>query len=121
MYERVTFMKLSEVRDILKATVVVGDDKLVMEISDAAASDLMSDLLSNYQEGSLLLTGVTNIQVINTSLIAGITAIIFVRGKEPNSEVIALAEEHGIPILKSSYNMYSSCGMLFSNGLKNIR
>ncbi|MBN1277447.1 MAG: hypothetical protein JXA35_08120 [Deltaproteobacteria bacterium] len=114
-------MKLSEVKEILKATVLVGDDRLVMQVNNAAASDLMSDLLSNYQEGSLLLTGMTNVQVIHTSLIAGITAIVFVRGKEPSSEVIALAEEHGIPILKSSFNMFSSCGMLFSSGLKNIR
>jgi predicted transcriptional regulator len=114
-------MKLSDVKNILKATVLVGNDKLGIQIKDAAASDLMSDLLSNYQEGALLLTGMSNIQVIHTSVIAGIAAIVFVRGKEPNSDVIALAEEHGIPILKSSYNMYSSCGMLFLNGLQNIR
>ena len=114
-------MKLSEVKEILEADVIVGSDKLDMDVSGGAASDLMSDLLRNPKEGALVLTGLTSIQAIRTSVIGGMAAIIFVRGKKPDSEIISCAEENEIPILSTPFNMYSSCGKLYNNGLKSIR
>ncbi len=114
-------MRLSEIKDVLGAEVLVGHDKLDVEIKGGAASDLMSDLLRLPKEGALLLTGLTSIQVIRTSVIAGMMAVVFVRGKKPNQEMIAHAQEHGLPLLSSPLNMYSSCGILFSKGLKSIR
>jgi predicted transcriptional regulator len=114
-------MKLSEVKDILDAEVIIGDEKMDIDLGGGAASDLMSDLLRNPKEGALLLTGLTTIQAIRTSVIAGMAAIVFVRGKRPDPEIISYAREHEIPILSSSYNMYSSCGRLHGKGLKSIR
>jgi predicted transcriptional regulator len=114
-------MKLSEVKETLEAEILVGHDKLDIQVTGGAASDLMSDLLRHPKEGALLLTGLNSIQVIHTSLIAGMAAVIFVRGKQPNSDMIALAMKHKLPLLSSHLNMYSSCGRLFSKGLKSIR
>lgn len=114
-------MKLAEVRDILEATVVSGQDKLDVEIKGGAASDLMSDLLRNPAEGALMLTGLNTVQVIHTAVIAGMAAIVIVRGKMPDPEMIAQAQEHGLPLFSTAFNMYSSCGRLFSRGLKSIR
>lgn len=114
-------MKLSEVKEILNAEIIIGDDKMDTEIAGGAASDLMSDLLRNPREGALLLTGLTNIQAIRTSVIAGMAAIVFVRAKKPDPEIISYAKEQEIPILSSPYSMYGSCGRLYSKGLKSIR
>jgi predicted transcriptional regulator len=114
-------MKLSEVKEILQAEVIVGDNKLDIEVSGGAASDLMSDLLRNPKEGALLLTGLTSIQAIRTTVIAGMAAIVFVRGKKPDNALISHAKENDIPILSTPFNMYSSCGRLYRNGLKSIR
>jgi predicted transcriptional regulator len=114
-------MKLSEVKEILQADVIVGDNKLDIEVSGGAASDLMSDLLRNPKEGALLLTGLTSIQAVRTTVIAGMAAIVFVRGKKPDNELISHAKENDIPILSTPFNMYSSCGRLYSNGLRSIR
>ena len=81
----------------------------------------MSDLLKNPKEGAVLMTGLTSIQAIKTSLIAGMAAIVFVRGKKPESEIVAYARAHEVPILLTPFNMYSSCGRLFQNGLRSIR
>jgi predicted transcriptional regulator len=113
-------MKLSEIKEILKADVISGDDNLDVDVLGGAASDLMSDLLKKPQERALLLTGLTSIQAVNTSVIAGMAAIVFVRGKKPDKAIIALAKKHKIPILSTSLNMYSSCGKLYANGLKSI-
>ena len=114
-------MKLTEVKEILEAEVITGDDKLDIEVSGGAASDLMSDLLRNPKEGALLLTGLTSVQVIRTSVIAGMAAIVFVRGKKPDSDIISHAAEHDIPVLSTPCNMYTSCGRLYDKGLKSIR
>jgi predicted transcriptional regulator len=114
-------MKLSEIKEILKAEIIIGDDILDIEVLGGAASDLMSDLLRNPSEGALLLTGLTSIQAIRTSVIAEMAAILFVRGKKPDPEIIAYAKEHNITILSTPYNMYTSCGLLYSKGLKSIK
>ena len=114
-------MKLSKVKKILEAQVIVGHEKLDIEFTGGAASDLMSDLLRNPKEGALMLTGLTSPQVIRTALIAEMAGIVLVRGKKPNSKMIELAREHELPILSTPLNMYTSCGRLFNKGLVSIR
>ena len=67
--------------------------------------------------GSLLLTGLANLQVIRTAEMVDICAICFVRGKKPEKETIELAEEKGIPLLSTDLPMYEACGRLYENGL----
>ena len=114
-------MRLSDIKEILGADVLVGAEMLDIQVTGGAASDLMSDLLRNPRDGTLLLTGLTSIQAVRTSVISGIVAVIFVRGKKPNSNMMALAKEHNVPLLTTPLNMYSSCGRLFGKGLNSIR
>ena len=113
-------MKLSAIQEILLAEVITGHDKLEMPIEKCTASDLMSDLLTGPSTGSVLLTGLCNIQVIRTSVIADISAIVFVRGKRPTEELIAHAREHDLPLLTTPFTMFSSSGRLFSRGLRGL-
>lgn len=113
-------MKLSDIKDILKADVISGEEKLDIEVTGGAASDLMSDLLKRPKEGALLLTGLTSIQAVNTSVIAGMSAIVFVRGKRPDKAIISHAKKHKIPVLSTPFNMYTSCGRLYAKGLRSI-
>lgn len=48
---------------------------------------------------------------------AGITAILFVRGKTPLEQTIALAAEKRIPLLWSPYTMYETSGRLYQAGI----
>jgi predicted transcriptional regulator len=115
-----TDMRLSDIKDILRAEVVVGKDKLDMTIRAGAASDLMSDLLWGPTTDVVLLTGLNNPQVIRGSVISGVAAVVMVRGKRPNKEVISQAEEHDLPLLSTSFTMFSACGRLFGKGLKGV-
>ncbi|MFP3895452.1 MAG: hypothetical protein ACLFV5_01255 [Anaerolineales bacterium] len=78
----------------------------------------MSDVLAISHRNALLLTGLTNPQVVRTAEMADIRAVVFVRGKYPPPETIALAEEKGITLLSSVYTMYESCGRLYQAGLR---
>jgi len=110
-------LKLSEVKDILEAEVIVGDDILDLEVKTAFGADLMSDVLAFAKAGSLLLTGLTNTQVIRTANVLDIAAIILVRGKKPSSETIALARELKIPILATKYILFETVGRLYMKGI----
>ena len=115
-----TTMTLKEIKELLQAEVITGDDRLDEEITFAGASDLMSDVLAFGKPGILLLTGLSNSQSVRTASIIDAKAIIYVRGKKPDKEGIDLAREKRIPLLSTRFMMYAACGLLFSHGLKGI-
>ena len=110
-------MKLREVLGLIEGNVISKDADLDLEIQMGCGADLMSDVLSFTHEGTLLMSGLTNPQVVRTAEMAGIRAIVFVRGKLPPPETISLAEEKGIPLLASKYTMFETCGRVYRAGL----
>jgi predicted transcriptional regulator len=115
-----TKMTLKEIKELLQAEVITGDDCLDEEITSGGASDLMSDVLAFGQPGILLLTGLSNSQSVRTANIIDAKAIVYVRGKKPDKEGVKLAQEKRIPLLSTKLMMYTACGLLFSHGLKGI-
>lgn len=113
-------MKLADIKEILRAEVIVGHEDLDEYVTAGTGSDLMSDILRGPTNGALLLTGLNNIQVIRTAVIAGLKAVVLVRGKQPSPEMIDHALENKLPLLCTPLTMYSSCGRLFSKGLRGI-
>lgn len=110
-------MTLAQVRDVLEAELLVGENSLDMEFKMACGADLMSDVLAFTKVDSLLLTGLTNSQVIRTAEIAEVRAICFVRGKRPQPDTLALAKDKNVPLLCTSLPMFESCGRLYDCGL----
>ena len=113
-------MILSDIKEILRAEVIVGNDRLDVPVKAGAGSDLMSDLLWGPTTDVVLLTGLNNLQVIRSSVISGVAAVVLVRGKQPKEDVIAQAREHGIPLLTTPFSMFTACGRLFHKGLRGI-
>jgi len=113
-------MKLSDIKEILRAEVIVGHDNLDTPVMFGTGSDLMSDMLTGPTNGAVLLTGLNNIQVIRTSVVAGVAAVVLVRGKRPAPEMVDQAQEHGLPLLSTPFTMFSSCGRLFEKGLRGV-
>lgn len=113
-------MKIIEVKKILNAEVLCGDHLMENEISYAFGSDLMSDVLAFVKGKTLLLTGLTNQQVVRTAEMADLSAIVFVRGKKPETEIVELAVENGIVLLLTKDTMYTASGKLYSNGLEGV-
>ena len=110
-------MMLKEIKEILEAEVLVGEKSLGLEVKMVCGADLLSDVLAFTKSESLLLTGLTHLQVIRTAEIAEIKAVCFVRGKRPPTETVELAKEKGVPLLRTSLPMYESCGRLYDSGL----
>jgi len=113
-------MKLGEVLRRLEATPLTGNDELDCDITRCGASDLMSDILARPSEGILLMTGLTSIQTIRTAKIAGVKAVLFVRGKTPLPEVLEAARAEQVPLFSTPLSMFVSCGRLHAIGLTGL-
>ncbi len=111
-------MKISEVQRILDAKILNGEDMLDEEVFSACGSDLMSDVLAFVKNQGLLLTGLNNLQVVRTAEMMDIKAIVFVRGKMPDDEIISLAKKKDMIIMSTEEPLYSACGKLYCGGLK---
>ena len=110
-------MNLGEIRDILDAEVLVGNECMDIEVKGAFAADLLSDVLAFAREGTLLITGTTNPQVIRTAEMLELIGIVFARGKKPDKEAVNLARIKKVPLLSTRYIMFETCGRLFKSGL----
>lgn len=113
-------MQLKQIKELLRAEVIYGEDRLDIEIGFAGGSDLMSDVLAFGKPGIMLLTGLSNTQSVRTADIIEAKAIVYVRGKKPTEEGIALAKNRQIPLLSTNYMMYKACGILYSHGLSGV-
>jgi predicted transcriptional regulator len=111
---------LQTISEWLEARVLACSDHLGIEVDSVLACDLMSDLLAHPKEGALLITGLSNIQVIHSLLAADMVAAVFARGKLPDDSVIALAEEHGIPLLATRTSLFEAAGQLYAKGLRGV-
>ena len=103
---------LADVRDLLGALVLHGDD-LSIKVRAVGAADLMSDVLATSKSGSLLLTGLVSTQVIRTAVVADLCGVVFVRGKKPGDEILSLARELKVPVLSTPLKMFEAAGRLY--------
>lgn len=111
-------MLLREACRLLAAEVIWGEECLEIPIETACGADLMSDVLAYTKGQTLLLTGLTHVQVVRTADISDLAAIVFVRGKRPDAAVVALAAARRIPLLLTELTLFESCGILFAHGVK---
>ena len=96
---------------------MVCEENLNKDVASAFGCDLMSDVLAYVKDQSVLLSGLVNPQVIRTAVMMDMVCIVFVRSKTPTEEMLELAKESGIVIMTTDKTMYTSCGLLYSNGL----
>ena len=111
-------MKISEIKSILNAELICGEEYLENEVFTACGSDMMSDVLAYVKEQAVRLSGLVNPQVVRTAEMMDMKCIVFVRGKHPDIDMIDLAEERNIVLLGTSLEMFTACGLLYKNGLK---
>jgi predicted transcriptional regulator len=111
-------MLVREIKNILEAEVITGENGMEVEVNSACGSDMMSDVLAFVKDQSVLLTGLVNPQVVRTAEMMDMRCIVFVRGKKPDDCVIALANERGIVLLSTGFRMFTACGLLYSHGLQ---
>jgi predicted transcriptional regulator len=111
---------LDDIRDILQCEVLTEGDDLSVDVQYVVASDGMSEILAFAKSRELMITGLTNIQAVRTADIAGVSAIVFCRGKRPDARVVDFAKKKRIPVLVTRMVMFDICAILYNRGLKGV-
>ncbi len=115
-------MKGRRLIELIEGKVLAGEEKLdEIDIKKAFAADLMSDVLAmvtSDERDVVLITGVTNPQIIRTAEILDIPMIIVCRGKVVPKDVINLAIERGIILVSTEKIVFEVSGILYSHGIE---
>jgi len=112
-------MKLENIAELLEGKIVTLCNATYRNVERGFTSDLMSDVLTlEHCEDVVLLTGLANIQTIRTVEMAGLYAVVLVRGRKASEEMIALAEENEIVIIETAFSAFRASAVLFHAGIK---
>ncbi len=111
-------MTVRKIAEILEAKIAAGEDQLDLEVGAACGADLMSDVMAFVKEKVVLMTGLANPQAIRTADLMDIRVVVFVRGKQPTEDIMAMARENGMVLLSTKYSMFLACGRLYEAGLR---
>lgn len=113
-------MHVREIANILEAKILTPDLDVSREVFNAFSSDLMSDVLTRDYEDTVLITGLSNLHSIRTAEVSDIGQVIIGRNKEVSEEMISLALEHDIILIKSKYSIFKISGILYEAGIKSL-
>lgn len=111
-------MTIREISRILDAVLWTDGSHLDAPVASACGSDMLSDVLAFAKNQPVLLTGLVNPQVVRTAEMMDIRCIVFVRGKKPEADMVALAQGYGIELMSTRLRMFPACGLLYEHGLR---
>ena len=111
-------MNLKEIIGIINGTLLYDSEEISgREYSYAIASDLMSNVMLETVDDSILITSLVNTQVIRASEMMNITCIIITCGKTVTDVMVELAMNRNIALVETDYTTFTVCGKLHSLGL----
>jgi predicted transcriptional regulator len=113
-------MKVYEIRDILDATVLTGEDNLDRTVSGAGGADLMQAFLAAATKDAVILTGLTTDDLIRTAKVSEVAAVVFVRGMKPEASALALAHSFELPTMVTRHSLFVASGKLYMHGLRGL-
>jgi hypothetical protein len=113
-------MTLNDVMKRFGLSVKAGADLLDREVVGGYASDLLSDVLANAEEGVLWVTLHIHQNIVGVASHKGLAGIVLVQGRQPESDTIALAEEEEIPILVTDLPAFEFVGRLYEAGIRGV-
>lgn len=77
-------MTIRKIAELLEAKVILGEDKLDLEVDMAFSSDMMSDVLAYVHGRTVLLTGLVNEHVIRTAEMVDLECIVLCARQGPH-------------------------------------
>jgi hypothetical protein len=114
-------MNVAEAAKIIQGALVAGSAAADREIQGGYASDLLSDVMGNSQEGDVWLTLQKHVNIVAVAQLNSLAAIVLVNGRKPEPDTAARAEEMGIPIISTPLQAFDAAGILYSSGIRGRR
>jgi len=109
-----THMQVKDIITILNLKVFGGSQGLNRPITGGYTSDLLSDVMGHAENGRVWITLQTHKNVIAIASLKELAAVILIKGLEHDGDMLAQAEEEGIPVLGTDDQAFETTGKLFN-------
>lgn len=109
-------MKVSELAEKIGLTPLNAIHE--KDIDGVFISDMVSDIVAGTKAGNLLMTIQMHKNLIATANLVDISAIVFVRGKKPLDDVIALADKAEITLFSCDLDSWKLAIKLHELGIE---
>jgi len=107
-------MQVKDIINNLNLNVFGGSQGLDREITGGYTSDLLSDVMGHADNGKIWITLQTHKNVIAIASLKELSAVILIKGFEPDADMLAQAEEEGIPVLGTKDQAFEMTGKLYN-------
>ncbi len=107
-------MKVREIVEKLNLKVFSGENGLDKEVEGGYVSDLLSDVMGFAKEGSVWLTLQTHKNIMAIATLKELSAVILVKGFQPEEDAMQVSNDEDIPILGSNEQTYELTGKLYN-------
>ncbi len=114
-------MTVGEMCKRLNLKVRAGRLGLDREVTGGYASDLLSDVMANAEEGNVWVTLHRHPNVVAVAVSGGLAGVVLVNGREPEEVALEKAEEEGVPMLVSSLPAFDLVGKMHQMGISGQR
>ena len=112
-------MEISKIAKLINGEILTGNVENG-HLTKAFSSDLMSDVLTLETENTILITGLANLQAIRTAEMSDIDCIIFARNKKVTADMVNLAKENNMIVIRTPCSVFKTSGMLYKAGIEPI-
>jgi predicted transcriptional regulator len=107
-------MTISELASALNLTIYAGSNGLNNEIKGGYCSDLLSDVMGHASAGQVWITLQTHKNVMAIASLKELSAIIIVKGLQPEAGTIEHGDLENIPVLGTGEESFETAGKLFA-------
>lgn len=111
-------MTIKEIAKLVDGEIVGAPVDESYDVEKAFASDLMSDVLRFSMDETVLITGLCNNQTMRTAEMSDVRVVLIGRDKQPDQEMLDLAVDSDITLIKSKYSIFKISGILYGAGIK---
>lgn len=107
-------MTVGDLVNQLNLKVFSGEGGLNREVTGGYVSDLLSDVMGHATEGNIWVTLQIHKNVMAIASLKELSAVIMVKGFEPEEDSMTVSNDENIPILGTSENTFEIVGKIYN-------
>ena len=111
-------MTVTELARLLDGTVIGPAGTGLREVRGGYASDLLSDVMANAQDGDAWITMQRHVNTVAVAQLKNLAAIVIVNGRVPEADMAARAAEHGVAVVTTPLPAFDAAGRLYAAGVR---
>ena len=114
-------VKLTELIQKLNLSVRSAKSDLDRVVTGGYASDLLSDVLANSEQGNLWITLQVHQNIVAVASMKDLAGVVLVNGREPEQDTVEKAEAENVAIMVTELPTFELVGRLYGLGVTGMK